>query len=137
MVVLPKQKGDYMKACFMLNIISLMTLVDADSIIQKSNKVKRSVFDLISNAGHTPNIENKETFYDKHNIQINIVGDKFKPMKYEDLRNMFIKKEKDKLNRIKRKEDLKNLFQKESRKNRLNDKKKETINVRFSFLTKI
>ena len=123
-----------MKACFILNYI---ILVDAYSINQKSNKVKRSVFDLISNAGHTQNIETEETYFNKHNIQINIMGDNVKPMKYEDLRNMFIKKEKDKLNRIKRKEDFKNLFKKESRKKRQNVNKKETINVRLSFLTNI
>ena len=80
MVVLPKQQADYMKACFILNFI---ILVDAYSINQKSNKVKRSVFDLISNAGHTQNIETEETYFNKHNIQINIVGENLKPIKYE------------------------------------------------------
>ena len=129
-----------MKLLYILILYFLTDIIHANRIKQKAI-VKRSVFDIISNAGQNKD----EKLHEIEKNQISIFSNNFKEMKYEDLRKMFLVKQhkknlSDNIKRGKTKKEIKKRFLIGSRnkyKSTLHEKKKENISINFSFLTKL
>ena len=116
--------------------IILTTNVTCNSIKRRD---KRSIFDMISNIDEG----NMNAISNKHSIVLSKAKTDNKPVKYQDLKNIFIdnKNEEKQITRNKRKkEGVKKRFLVNShRKNkeRFDKRKHEHIIVNFSFLTKM
>ena len=116
--------------------IILTTNIKCNIVIRRD---KRSVFDMISNIDQV----NMNGISNKQNIVLNKVISDNKPIKYQDLKNIFIdnkNEEKQKARNKRRKEGVKKQFlAKSHRKNkeRFDKRKHEHIIVNFSFLTKM
>ena len=116
--------------------IILTTNIKCNIVIRRD---KRSVFDMISNIDEG----NMNEISNKHSIVLSKVMSDNKPIKYQDLRNIFKenKNEEKQIARNKRrKEGVKKQFLvKSHRKNkeRFDKRKHEHIIVNFSFLTKM
>ena len=129
-----------MKLFYTLILYFLTDIIHANRIKQKAI-VKRSVFDIISNAGQNKD----EKLHEIEKNQISIFSNNFKEMKYEDLRKLFLvnqhkKNLSDNIQRGKTKKEIKKPFLIGSRnkyESTLHEKKKENISITFSFLTKL
>jgi hypothetical protein len=118
--------------------------ISFNTVISRSfiRREKRSVFDMITNI--VDQNQNKYSKSNKHSIVLSKVMDDNKGIKYQDLKNMFLRARHEgtqeaKRNNI-RKEEMKKQYLVESHKqnkSRLYKQNKENIIVNFSFLTKM
>ena len=116
--------------------IILTTNIKCNIVIRRD---KRSVFDMISNIDK----DDMDEISNQHSIVLSKVISDNNPIKYQDLRNIFIdNKNEEKLiaRNNRRKEEVKKQFLVKSHrenKERFNKRKHEHIIVNFSFLTKM